>query len=129
MLLFENGAMGTVDTFFCIPDNSSKNALELYGSKGGILAGGTIGQGEAGRMLAYVETEASGYDTQQGRPTGEGVPIVPAPVNTYRAEIEEFSQAVLDARPSALSGEAGLHSQKVMAACYESARSGQAVSV
>ena len=54
-LFFENGAMGSVDTYFCIPDNSSKNILELYGSKGSILAKGTIGQGSAGEMTAYLE--------------------------------------------------------------------------
>ena len=48
-LMFKSGAMGTVDTYFCIPDNSSKNILELYGSKGSILAKGTIGQGSCGR--------------------------------------------------------------------------------
>jgi predicted dehydrogenase len=50
-------------------------------------------------------------------------------VNTYQAEIEEFSQALLDGRAPAVSGEAGLHSQKVLAACYESARTGRAVEI
>src|SRR5947208_1950805 len=31
---FRNGALATVDTFFCIRDHSSKNRLELYGSNG-----------------------------------------------------------------------------------------------
>ncbi len=35
-LTFENGALGSVDTFFCIPDAGSKNAPELYGSFGSI---------------------------------------------------------------------------------------------
>ncbi|KPL23336.1 MAG: hypothetical protein AMS23_06720, partial [Bacteroides sp. SM1_62] len=35
---FVSGALAAVDTFFCIPDNSSKNVLELYGSMGSILA-------------------------------------------------------------------------------------------
>ncbi len=116
MLRFASGALATVDAFFCIPDASSLNRLELYGSQGSIVAENTIGQAAQGVMRALLEG-------------GGTIDISPAPVNTYRAEIEEFSQAVLDARPSALSGEAGLHSQKVMAACYESARSGQAVSV
>ena len=45
---FESGAKGSIDTLFCVPDASSKNRLELYGSKGSILADGTIGQGEIG---------------------------------------------------------------------------------
>ncbi|MDD4108710.1 MAG: Gfo/Idh/MocA family oxidoreductase, partial [Prolixibacteraceae bacterium] len=59
-LFFENGAMATVDTYFCIPDNSSKNVLELYGSKGSILAKGTIGQGDSGEMTAYLEDDNAG---------------------------------------------------------------------
>ena len=55
LLHFGNGALGTVDTFFCIQDNSSKNALELYGSKGSILATGTIGQGSQGEMTAFLQ--------------------------------------------------------------------------
>ena len=42
---FTNGALGIVDTFFCMPDEASQNRLELYGSLGSILAHGTIGQG------------------------------------------------------------------------------------
>lgn len=128
-LFFENGALGTVDTFFCIPDNSSKNVLELYGSRGSILATGTIGQGPAGQMLAFLEPDNKDYDAQQARAQAQGIAIAPEPVNTYQAEIEEFSQAIIDDRQPTISGELGLRSQKVLAACYESARLGKAVRV
>jgi predicted dehydrogenase len=128
-LRFQNGALGMVDAFFCIPDDASQNRLELYGSLGSILAKGTIGQGAQGEMIAFLSDAGAGYDAQQGRAAGGGVAICPAPVNTYRAEIEEFSQAILDGRePSNHSG-LGLQSQKVLAACYESARAGKAVSL
>ncbi|MFC2116508.1 Gfo/Idh/MocA family protein [Bacteroidota bacterium] len=126
-LAFENGAMATVDTYFCIPDNSSKNVLELYGSQGSILAKGTIGQGAAGEMVAYLEGEDAGYDAQQARAAGEGMPIDPTPVNTYLAEIEEFSQAIQENREPKNNLEISLQSQKVLAACYESARTGKVV--
>jgi predicted dehydrogenase len=122
-LRFENGALGTVDTYFCIPDNSSKNILELYGSKGSILAKGTIGQGASGEMTAYLEGDSSGYNAQQSRDSGDGFDISPEPVNTYRAEIEEFSCAILEKREPRNNVSLGLESQKIMAACYESARS------
>ena len=79
-IFFENGAIATVDTYFCIPDNSSKNILELYGSGGSIIARGTIGQGPAGEMTAFLEGESSGYDASQLRNAGEGISINPAPV-------------------------------------------------
>ena len=129
MLFFETGALATVDTFFCIPDNSSKNVLELYGSKGSILAEGTIGQGPAGRMMAFLEQDGKDYDAQQARTEAQAMTIEPEPVNTYQAEIEEFSQAILDDREPAISGELGLQSQKILTASYESARLGKVVDI
>jgi len=129
MLFFENGALGTVDTFFCIPDNSSKNVLELYGSKGSILAKGTIGQAPAGQMVAYLEQDSEEYDAQQLRTEAQGIIIAPEPVNTYQAEIEEFSQAIIDDREPLISGELGLRSQKILTACYKSARLGKVIEV
>ncbi len=126
-LMFKNGAMATVDTYFCIPDNSSKNILELYGSKGSILAKGTIGQGAAGEMIAYLEGDDAGYDAEQTRNAGDGIAIDPSPVNTYLAEIEEFSSAILENRKPQNNLEISLQSQKVLAACYESAKTGKIV--
>ena len=127
MLFFENGAIATVDNFFCVPDNSSKNVLELYGSKGSILAKGTVGQGDAGEMVAYLEKEGVGYSAQQSRGETGGITISPKPLNTYRAEIEEFGKAVAEDREPSNSAAIGLQSQKVLAACYESAKTGKAV--
>jgi len=128
-LFFENGAMGSVDSSFCIPDNSSKNILELYGSKGSILAKGTIGQGALGEMTAYLEGDSAGYDADQVRSNGDGLALNPTPVNTYLAEIEEFSCAILENREPMNNAEIGLQSQKVMTACYLSAKTGKAVEV
>jgi predicted dehydrogenase len=121
--------MGTVDTYFCIPDDSSKNVVELYGSKGSIIAKGTIGQGDSGGMTAYLEEEDTGYDAQQVRNAGEGLVINPTPVNTYLAEVEEFSSAIIEKREPKNNVEISLQSQKVLAACYESAQTGKVIEV
>jgi predicted dehydrogenase len=128
LLQFTGGALATVDTFFCIPDECSLNVLEIYGSSGSILASGTIGQGDAGRMLARFQVSA-GYDAAQDRSAGAEIQVSPDAVNTYRAEIEDFGDAILNSREPATGGGAGLRSQKVLAACYESARTGMAVPV
>jgi len=126
-LVFENGAMGTVDSYFCIPDNSSKNVLELYGSRGSILASGTIGQETSGTMVAYPEDEDTGYNPLQARGTRDGIIVNPDPLNTYLAEIEEFSSSILEGREPVNSFVRGLHSQKVIEACYQSAQAGTVV--
>jgi predicted dehydrogenase len=126
-LQFANGALGVVDAFFCMPDEASQNRLELYGSKGSILAEGTIGQSDQGEMLAFLKEGAEAYDAQQARSHGGGTPIHPKPINTYRAEIEEFGEAILDGREPSNPARLGLRSQQVLAACYESARSGRVI--
>jgi predicted dehydrogenase len=128
-LFFQNGALATVDTCFCIPDNSSKNTLELYGSRGSILAKGTIGQGPAGEMTAFLEQEEAGYDALQARNAENGIIIQPLPVNTYEAEIEEFSLALLENREPANHFALGLRSQKVLEACYQSAKTGKTIEI
>ena len=126
-LEFERGAKGVVDSLFNVPDESSRNRLELYGSKGSILAEGTIGQGDAGDMVAHFQEADSGYEAAQARDCGGGIAISPEPVNMYRAEIEAFSQAILDDTEPPVGAELGLWSQKVLAACYESAKTGKVV--
>ena len=128
-LFFENGAMATVDSYFCIPDNSSKNALELYGSRGSIIAKGTIGQGEAGEMNAYLEGDDAGYDAEQTRSQTGGIAVNPVPVNTYLAEIEEFSAAIIENRKPKNGWETGLANQKILETCYESAKKGKIIDV
>lgn len=128
-LEFENGAKGLVDNLFNVPDASSKNRLELYGSQGSILAEGTIGQGEIGEMVAYLEEAGKGYEAQQARETGGGLRIAPAPVNMYRAEVEAFARAVLEDTEPPVTAEDGLWSQKVLDACYQSARTGNTVTL
>ena len=128
-LFFDCGAIATVDAFFCIPDNSSKNALEIYGSTGSILARNTIGQGDRGGMVAFLETGDGGYDADQARQAGEGIAVNPEPVNMYLGEVRDFSQAILEGRPPSVGAEPGLRSQKILAACYESARTSSIVDV
>lgn len=128
-LFFENGALATVDSYFCIPDNSSKNILELYGSKGSIIAKGTIGQGDSGEMTAYLEDEDTGYDAEQARKNADGLVINPTPVNTYLAEIDEFSKALLENRQPKNNYEIGLLSQKIIDACYRSAKTSQIIHI
>ncbi|HOJ32989.1 MAG TPA: Gfo/Idh/MocA family oxidoreductase [Candidatus Hydrogenedentes bacterium] len=128
-LEFQCGAKGIVEAFFNVPDESTKNRLELYGSNGSILAEHTIGQGELGEMTAYFREIPADYNAQQDRDSREGIRIAPKPVNMYYAEVEAFSRAVLfDADPP-VNAQAGVWSQKIIAACYESARSGRSVPV
>jgi len=126
---FANGALGVVDTFFSIPDNSSRNRLEIYGSRGSILAEGTIGQMPTGKATAYLEKETRGYAAEQKREESTAEEITPGLVNGYQREIEVFAEAIeKDSKPP-ISGEDGLWSQKVVLAAYKSAKTGKRITV
>jgi predicted dehydrogenase len=129
LLTFDSGALGMIDAFFCMPDAASKNRLEIYGSRGSILAEGTIGQSPNGTMVAHLEEDSTQYDAQQARNAGGGLDIAPQPVNMYRAEIDEFCLAIHEGREPVCSGAVGLHNARVLAACYQSAQTGKAVTV
>jgi predicted dehydrogenase len=101
--------------------------LEIYGSRGSIIAEGTIGQNAAGKMTAYLADAKAGYDAGQRRTESGGIEIAPPAVNMYRAEIEEFSRALAEKREPALSARLGVRSQLILSACYKSARSGKRV--
>jgi predicted dehydrogenase len=122
-LRFANGALGSVDAFFCIPDVSSRNVLELYGSRGSILASGTIGQA-AGGSMTFFPGDIADYSADQKRTASGGIAITPPEINTYQAEIEEFCLAILEKRQPENSAEIGIRSQLLLDTCYAAARSG-----
>ncbi|MGC9318201.1 MAG: Gfo/Idh/MocA family protein [Armatimonadota bacterium] len=129
ILHFDSGAVGIVDTLFNVPDAAARNMLEVYGSKGSLVTQGTIGQESGGSISAVLEPEVGGYDAQQARePAGEEI-IEPDVVNMYEASIQGFCDAIETDSEPPVPGEDGLWSHRVMDACYESARTGEAVVV
>jgi predicted dehydrogenase len=126
LLEFESGARGLVDCLFNVPDAASENRLELYGSNGSLLASGTIGQ-SAGGLVRVIAASAGDYDAAQSRPSAPGVLEWSAldGASPYLSEIYDFAEAVRTKRPPAIDGDAGLHVQRVLEACYRSAAVGK----
>jgi predicted dehydrogenase len=110
LLEFASGVIGTVDCLFCTPDECVRNRLEVYGSQGSLLAEGTLGQLQAG-TLEWL---------QAGSSSGGGLQPLP-PGNLYRAQIEDFSQAILDSREPVSTGAQGFWIQRLLDACHRSA--------
>ena len=122
----ENGAYAYVDANFNIPDAAAKCRFEIYGTRGSMLAEGTIGQVEGG-TISVVLTEDSGYDAQQNRNDVTPVPIEATFGNMYTKEIESFGRSVLEGQPIQVPAEEAIQVQRVLNAAYESAESGKFV--
>jgi predicted dehydrogenase len=125
LLEFEAGCHATVDTFFCIPDAASRTRLEIYGSRGAVLAEGTIGQGSGGRLEVYTEAADRGYEAEQvkdSQPTFREEPF--ERVNPYTREFESFAQAVLGGKQAELNAGRGVHILRIVEKAYQSSKTG-----
>lgn len=125
LLKFETGAVGVVDNHFNIPDASSENRLEIYGSKGSILARGTIGQESSGHTVGRTEKEVKEYQAAQPRQEIKEEEIKVEPVNIYKAEIEDFSGSILEDKALSFPPQLGLRNLKIALTAYESAKKGK----
>ena len=122
LLEFAGGAHATVDCFFCIPDEASKTRLEIYGSAGGILTDGTIGQSTGGKVQGLFGLGDAGYDAAQNKDVQTKFSPIPFKrVNPYAAECEYFADCVAAGRaPEINDGRNALHIAKVTQRAYES---------
>lgn len=123
---FQSGALGIVDNLFNVPDEASKNVLEIYGSGGGIRCEGTIGQTPGG-SARLVSVRAGAYDARQQRAAAREREVPFRKVNTYRAEIEDFTRAIRTGGRPAVPIEDGLWNLRVVEAAYRSARGRRAI--
>ncbi|NLY01347.1 MAG: Gfo/Idh/MocA family oxidoreductase [Rhodopirellula sp.] len=122
LLEFQSGAHGTVDSFFCIPDEASRTRLEIYGSKGAILTEGTIGQSNGGKVEGYFAEATGGYDAAQNKDVvRQFEPIAFDQINPYTAECEYFADCILNHRePEINSGKQGVHIMELTEKAYGS---------
>jgi predicted dehydrogenase len=125
-IIFETdqGANCYVDVNFNIPDAAAKCRIEIYGTRGSMLAEGTIGQVEGGKLDVVLSDEKSGYDAKQDRIDVESVKIDVEFGNMYTKEIESFSQSILDGSSVEVPIADAVQVQRVVEAAYESAEKG-----
>ena len=127
---FDNGAHGIIDNYFNVPDAAAVNALELFGTKGSVIARGTIGQDPTGQMSSTIQAEETGYDANQVRNTEvdqqkyhmEGIGL-------YGQMITIFSDCILNGIEPEASFASGRHSTKVVDAIYKAVKAKKTVKV
>lgn len=130
-LRFGSKAYGFVDNFFNIPDAAAQNRLEIYGTKGCILADGTIGQDSTGKLRTFMQEGERDYDAAQKR-VSDGMPLIetiPTPTNIYRAQTEHFIRCIQEDLEPMNSGQEAIKDQKIVLAAYESSRTGKKIKV
>lgn len=125
----DNGANAYVDANFNIPDAAARCRLEIYGTRGSMLAEGTISQVEGGKLDVVLSDDSLGYDAKQDRVDVNAVDIRVEFGNMYTKEIESFSSFILDGIQAGISIEEALQVQKVVEAAYESSDTGKTINL
>ncbi len=127
---FRNGSHGIVDNYFNVPDAAAQNRLELYGTRGAILADGTIGQDPTGRMVSILQDRELSYNANQVRnvePKREEYTF--QGIGLYGQMITLFSDCIRTGTPPPTGFADGRHSVQVVDAIYQAAREKRVVAV
>ncbi len=119
IMKMNNGATAIVDVNYNMPDNAAKCPLEFYGTKGSMIAVGTLSQEETGVVEVLATDGSAGYDAQQSRSLAESEIIKVEFGNMYTKEIEAFANAVLNDTEPPVNGKNTLLVQKVIDAIYQ----------
>ncbi|MCD6318155.1 Gfo/Idh/MocA family oxidoreductase [Candidatus Aerophobetes bacterium] len=114
ILKFSTGAQGIVDTSFSIPYR--ENPVEIYGTRGTILAFRTMGP--FNNPHAKMITENREEELK-----------IPYTHDVYQAEFEHFAQCIQKNTPPLISGEDGLKNIQIIQAAYASAKEGKIVKI
>jgi len=115
LLEFEGGGYAAVETYLCTPMDACRRDLEINGSKGTLWTTGTIGQTPGGTLTLRTEKKTRTFKSDNR--------------NMYLGEVEAFAGAILSGKEPPVGPEDGLHSQELVAAVYESAKTGKRVRV
>ena len=111
---FDNGAVLSVETSFCLNGQDSAE-VALYGNRGGIEF--------EPKLTLY--SEQNGYLVDLSPVPNPSLDIDAA----FRAEIDDFVNAVLNGTPVKAPAEDGVLLMKILDAAYESARTGREVKI
>jgi 1,5-anhydro-D-fructose reductase (1,5-anhydro-D-mannitol-forming) len=116
LLKFDNGIHGVVTSYFTSPDvdHFSMNIVDVYGTRGRVVASPINAKNSEGFLKAYTQDEWTEHYFEQ---------------NTHVALLEAFVESIEEDRPSPVPGEEGLMGLRVIEAAYESAKTGKAVKV
>lgn len=128
LMKMSNGAHAYVDVNFNIPDGAVQSKLEFYGTKGSIIADGTLAQVEGGRVNVSLSAETD-YDAMQNREAVDSYYLELEEGNIYMKEIENFACTLKHGDYELTGIEEAIYIQKIIEAAYRSSKSRKLVEV
>lgn len=123
LLKMKKGATCYIDAYFNIPDQAAKCFLEIYGTKGSIIANGTIGQDGCGDIKVCIEQEDKGYESIQIRnQSSESMSLKFDEINMYAKQLSEFSDCIQKGKEPRTTMEDAYDTMRIIDAVYQSSK-------
>jgi len=130
IMKMDNGSVAYVESNFNIPDAASVAKLEIYGTKGSIVATGTLAQDEVGTVNILISDDNLEYDASQARGELSAVSLDGVELgNMYTKEVEGLCNAIVGGTETPVSIESAIYDQRVIEAAYKSSESKKFVTV
>lgn len=120
LMKMDNGSICYVDTNFNIPDDAARCKMEFYGTKGSIMAEGTISQVEGGTVEVLAADDNLEYNASQDRNATKPMEIKVEFGNMYTKEIEAFGNAIINNSPIPVTAGDAIYNQRIVEAVYKS---------
>ena len=114
----KGGIIGHIDVNFNVPDSAVPSRLEILGTAGSILAEGTLGQTEGGK-LRYIYAPQGDYEAAQARITADAKTFYGAGGNIYKKQFAAFNKLVLGGKPCYKNAELALEIQTICDDIYK----------
>lgn len=120
IMKMNNGALACVQSNFNVPNSASSNPLEFYGTKGSIIAVGTLNQIEQGTVKVIPNTDDGSYNALHSGKTSEPYELKVDFGNMYTKEIDAFANAIINDTEPPVNVDNTITVQKIVDAVYNS---------
>jgi len=130
LLKMQKGATCYIDAYNNIPDDAAHSFLEVYGTKGSVIAKGTIGQESAGSISVFINGSTGGYESLQERDHDkQGILLNYDKYNIYARQLQAFSECILQDTLPEISLDDAYDTMKIIDAIYQSSSTDRFISL
>lgn len=123
LLKMDNNAVVYVCNNYNVPDDAITSRIEILGTKGSLIAEGTVGQTDTGR-LKCVFSNQSEYNASQERTAPNTENFDADGGNMYAEEIKSFADSIINNTLAQVPLSAAVSAQKTIEAAYSSSFNG-----
>lgn len=113
----DKGVLGYIDVNFNVADNATASKVEFYGTEGSLVAEGTIGQEEKGK-LKYTYAPQEAYDAMHGQNFIKPKISYGKGGNLYTKQFSEFSKLILAEKTNYKNAKRAVEIQKICDRIY-----------